>query len=857
MDSVGVNVIETAALGRPFQLGMLYDCRKDALIPGITLWDKEQLQQSIRDRPQINTVFNVTASDSIEEKSHLLNIDGCLKLNLLSGLINVSGAAKYLSDTKKSFKQQRLTLHYHSTTKFEELTMNHLASGNIAHHEVFDNDSATHVVTAVLYGADACFVFDREVASDEDKSTVEGELKAAFNKLKGISVGAQIDLNLNDKQKTAVQKLSCTFYGDFQLQSNPASFEDALNVFADLPKLLGEKKELAVPLRVWLYPLDKLLSRTAKLQKDISLDLIKHVESVFETLSTTEMKCRDLLKDKPSSTFAGFCDQITHMKQNCSNYKLSFMNKVGSLLPKIRGDIEKETVLIEHLRDHEESPFRGSDLEQWVNEKEKESVIIKTLLNQLIDFGATVEENLDKILMDLKVKNIVSYTFTSFEWPDVLLSKQKAFLSLSTKGNKDESDSKQNTGFTSDIKMTLRSNLTIFKNLTESKICEQAKFIVASKEMETTQGLAFFSMRMDLMRPPVSLLHQNQLVQSLNRSIEDMMKYCQTYKATCFTPPSEPACPVIEQISGHSVVLKVSQACSATKELRLLYKMKEEKDWKSQSVLQSHDTVTLTDLSPDTEYEMKYSAVGKLNYTVHSDVIHFRVIDKKLIDATESVLETLSLIENKCSELMDDNSAITFSAIHRKIEDMMKYCQTYKQDLHNRIKSMIQSIQACEKDISALKDLLQAHNESPFNKNNLTAWLTVKEKELNAVYLFLQQLRDSGAEVNNNLDTFLLDISIKNLVCYTFSSLGLPDDLLSDQQSFLKPQMMKRNLEKKPNAVSQTWLTGSIRETMKKLLKIFKELILSNGDQPTVCFGYFKRAHTPSWFLYSPLREWI
>lgn len=34
MYSVGANVIETAALGRPFQLGMLYDCRKDALIPG-------------------------------------------------------------------------------------------------------------------------------------------------------------------------------------------------------------------------------------------------------------------------------------------------------------------------------------------------------------------------------------------------------------------------------------------------------------------------------------------------------------------------------------------------------------------------------------------------------------------------------------------------------------------------------------------------------------------------------------------------------------------------------------------------------------------------------------------------------
>ncbi|XDV53647.1 hypothetical protein PO909_022095, partial [Leuciscus waleckii] len=83
MATVGVNVIETAALGRPFQLGMLYDCRKDALIPGITLWDQEKLQQSLRVRPQINTNSKVTASDSIQDKSSLLNIDGSLKLSVL------------------------------------------------------------------------------------------------------------------------------------------------------------------------------------------------------------------------------------------------------------------------------------------------------------------------------------------------------------------------------------------------------------------------------------------------------------------------------------------------------------------------------------------------------------------------------------------------------------------------------------------------------------------------------------------------------------------------------------------------------------------------------------------------------
>ncbi|KAL1255319.1 hypothetical protein QQF64_013380 [Cirrhinus molitorella] len=808
MDSVGVNVIETAALGRPFQLGMLYDCRKDALIPGITLWDKEQLQQSIRTHPQINTNFKVTASDSIEDKSSVLNIDSCLEMSLLGGLLYVGGAAKYLNDTKKSFKQQRLTLHYHSTSKFEELTMNHLASGNIAHHEVFENDTATHVVTAVLYGADACFVFDREVSADENESTVAGELQVAYDKLKGISVGANIDLSMNDNQKTAVQKFTCTFYGDFQLPSNPTSFEDALKVYAELPKLLGENKELVVPLRVWLYPLDKLHSRAAKLQKNISIDLIKNFELVIESLNTVEMKCSDLLKDTPALTFALFNDKIQNMKRNCHNYKLSLMKKLGILLPKIRGDMEKDTALIDLLHEHEDSPFRETDLEHWLNEKEKESSVIKTLLRQLNDCGANVEVSLDKILMDLEVENLVCYTFTSFKRSDVLLSKQKDYLIPSSRGKKHESisESKQNAWLTPEIKNIMRSNLKLFKSLINSKDCKPAMFIIASKEMENNPGSCI-------------LLYENG---------------CD--EAICFAPPSKPACPIIEQFRDSSVVLKVPPPCHATMELKLLYKMKEEKSWKSQPVMQSQDTVTLTDLSSDTEFnEVKCAAIGKLNYSVDSDVIHLRVIDKNLIRASESIIEYLSLTENKCSKLLRDPRTNMFSAFYKKFDDMRQYCQTYKEDFKGKIKSLIVSVQACEKETCALTDLLQAHEESPFKEHVLAEWITITQKEMNTTNEILQQLLDSGAEMDKCFDVILSDVKVDNLLCYTFSSIEHPDGLLSEQEKYLKPHMI-RKLEKTPYLVSQTWLTGGIREKMRTHLKMFKELMTLHSNHSTKFF---------------------
>ncbi|XP_016104190.1 stonustoxin subunit beta-like, partial [Sinocyclocheilus grahami] len=483
-------------------------------------------------------------------------------------------------------------LHYHSTSRFEEMTVNHLPFRDMADDDL---DIATHVVTAILYGADACFVFDREVSSDEDKSKVEGEVKVALEKLQGaVSVGANADLKVNHSQQTAVKKFTCTFYGDFQLPSNPTSFEDALKIFTDLPELLKDNQELAIPLRVWLYPLDKLHKRASKLHKDISIDLIMKIESVIESLNTAEMKCSDLLKDSPAQTFAAFHDKILKMKQNCYMYKLRLMKNLGSLLPNIRGEVMKETALIDLLQEHDTSPFRRSDLSEWLKERERESVIIKTVLRQLNDYGAQVEVNTDAILMDLEVGNLVSYTFTSLNHSDVLLLQQAAYLSPSKQGETDEKspDFKQTPWLTPETQKSMRSYLEIFKNLIDSEDCKPATFIVSSNEMEDNPGSCI-------------VLYENG---------------CD--KALCFIPPSKPACPITEEVKGQSVVLKVfPPSCPATVGLRLLYKPKQDTVWRSEPVLKDQDTVTLTDLREETEYEIKCGAVGKLNYTIYSDVI--------------------------------------------------------------------------------------------------------------------------------------------------------------------------------------------------------------------------------------------
>ncbi|XP_051715868.1 uncharacterized protein LOC127494164 isoform X7 [Ctenopharyngodon idella] len=307
------------------------------------------------------------------------------------------------------------------------------------------------------------------------------------------------------------------------------------------------------------------------------------------------------------------------MKQNCYRYKLRLMKKLGSLLPNIRGDVMKETDLNDLLQDHNESPFSEGDLAEWLKERERESDVIKSVLRQLKDAGAQVEDNIDLLLMELELGNLVSYTFTSLNWSDVLLLQQTTYLSNSTKGETDENgpDSEQKSWLTPEMQKTLRSNLKIFKNLIDSKDREPAKFIVSSKEMKNNPGCCI-------------LLYESE---------------CD--EAVCFIPPSKPACPITEEVKDNSVVLKVPPSCSSTVELRLLYKRKQDRVWTSKPVMKDENTVTLTDLRAGTEYEIKCAALGILNYTVYSDVISVTTESLKTQKPREDLFQSLSMKTKK------------------------------------------------------------------------------------------------------------------------------------------------------------------------------------------------------------------
>uniref|UniRef100_A0AAY5ES25 Fibronectin type-III domain-containing protein n=1 Tax=Electrophorus electricus TaxID=8005 RepID=A0AAY5ES25_ELEEL len=579
-------------LGRPFQLGMLYDMRRDCLIPGLTLWDNNKLQKHKNVIPKHFTQMEVSTSDSLEDKAASMNISGSLKLSVLSGKVNVAGSAKYFNDNKKSTKQSRITLKYHISTHFEHLTMDHLDHKSFQYTEVFDSDLGTHVVTAVLYGADAFLVFNRDLDSNEEKTEVEGSFKGALRNIScyGISVEGGASMKLNENEKAVTDKFSCTFYGDFTLPTNPFSFEGAMDIYKQLPNMLGEKGKNAVPLKVWLYPLAKLDSKAAKCVRDISNSLITAVSDVIESLNNAEIRCNDLAVDTAAQAFPAFHQKIQELKKKCNDYKLDLLKKVGSLLPLIRGGQEEECDLVDLLKHHEESPFSSTELDQWIKIKQDEADVLKSFLEKLECPAPDVYKSIGKVFAH--TEDVVCFTFTSLYKPDPFLDYLINYTDEKSEKRYKGKREKPESWLTQDVGQRMRKTLKLFNGLKSSSKSNNTKFIVVSDYNEENPGACI-------------MLYRGECDDTV-----------------CFIPPSKPICSTTGAVTDSSVTVKLSPACESTVKRNLEYKMEQEEEWKCQSLQHKEDEVTLTGLNADSMYEIKCTALdilGKLPVT--SDVI--------------------------------------------------------------------------------------------------------------------------------------------------------------------------------------------------------------------------------------------
>ncbi|XP_069026093.1 cytolytic toxin-alpha-like [Embiotoca jacksoni] len=576
--------MEVAALGRPFRLGMLYDCRKDLLIPGMTLWDRNELMKDIGETPQSHVDFKMVASDSIEDKSSALNVDASLKASLLGGLVNVGGSAKYMNDNKTSKNQARVTLKYEMKTTFKELSMNHLGRGNVKHSDVFDKGLATHVVTAIVFGAQAFFVFDREVSEKEDHQDIQGNLEGMINKLRTLALEGEGSVKMEEKDREHDHKFSCRFYGDFSLQKIPTSFQEAVDICQSLPNLLGPNGENAVPMTVWLLPLTSLDSSAAKLVRQISVELVQDCQRVLEDFTELEMRCNDELRTTAAKQFPQIGEKLKAFKEMSSQFKLKFQQTMANKLPSIRGGGEEESELAEILRKHHYSPFNSRKLNEWMDCKENEIDTLESFINTIKNTKIIPSQKLFKEL--LSPDHVVCFFFTSLGRAELYLSALSDYLKGTTKPDDPQEShtdyAEKEPWYASAEIAEMKKKAKVFSDFAEAnEKNKNIKFLTVGLTNETQKGSTIY-------------LYKD------GRSVSEN-----------FEPPSKPETVTVGEINHNSVTLKISPPRFGEENVTsysVEYCVSGDDGWQQKTESKAEE-VTVSDLRPNTKYKFRCRAV--------------------------------------------------------------------------------------------------------------------------------------------------------------------------------------------------------------------------------------------------------
>ncbi|KAL7845523.1 hypothetical protein AOLI_G00237150 [Acnodon oligacanthus] len=632
--------IEMAALGRALYPGMLYDCRRDSFIPGVTLWDKQSLSKDLDVHRQPKTDLKFVASDSLRDKTSILDVSASLKASFLGGLVEVGGSARYLRDKKSSERQSRVTMQYSQTTRFEQLTMTQL--GKISYPEVFEQKTATHVVTAVLYGGQAFMVFDKMISEKEDKQEIEGNLRVMVKKIPLFSIEGEGALKMNEDEKKMADNISCTFYGDYELHENPTTYMEALQLYKKLPTLLRQRENDAVPVRVWLHPLARLDSKAAKLEREIGATFVAKVESLLEELEDAERRCNDLVQNTTVSDFPDVTERLKTFQESFGIYKVLLQKSLASVLPAIRGGEAKDSSLADILTTHANSPFRGSKLKQWLENVQGEVDLLSSYTRELKEVPIiTSSAQFKSILFNPTVETVICFSFTSVKYEDPYLQNIAEFLTVDPFEKltaRKPSDQDIQPWFSNpEISKKMTENLSLFKSFfNANKDKKTAKCVISSVSDPSNPGIS------------IRLYRQGKLVDDK------------------FQLVSKPPAPSVD-IQNKNVILKLQKSpTGVTRRYRVEYRITQPDPsgadsgtWETIDTPDTKETFTLTGLQLANQYWVRYRAISDVGVSEVSESVQFSLQGKVTVPVGKSWNWTSSSLFNELRKKIMTNLGIS------------------------------------------------------------------------------------------------------------------------------------------------------------------------------------------------------
>ncbi|CAF0965044.1 unnamed protein product [Rotaria sp. Silwood1] len=386
MSTENNSTLKIMALGRPFKLGMLYDYRTDQLISDTSLWNSNPSSEYINCQPLSWNKCELYITDSFTENADLLGIDNNLKLSVLANLVQLSDSAKLIDNQEKKNHVLRFILKYSIKKRIHALTMTCINKNYTKYKEILNQQIATHVVTDILYGGEIFFVFDRILSVDENRKNIENSIKLFLKKIETFQILDNGELDWKNHEKKLAETLTCQCYSDFQIQTNPTTFEEIVKLYQELSKLIHQNTDNTIPKQVWMYPL-YLLDEFQLAKKnfyEISNDMLIKILELFNNLYRLKVIFNNLKISLSSMQMFSRTEQqlLTYFTQ-LSEIENHLRNHLMQLLPKIRSGSMNEIALNDLFKDLDLSSSNQQRLNDWIQFKTDEINIFKDFRNDL------------------------------------------------------------------------------------------------------------------------------------------------------------------------------------------------------------------------------------------------------------------------------------------------------------------------------------------------------------------------------------------------------------------------------------------------------------------------------------------
>ncbi|XP_015282271.1 PREDICTED: uncharacterized protein LOC107123533 [Gekko japonicus] len=393
------------------------------------------------------------------------------------------------------------------------------------------------------------------------------------------------------KEKTGGEKINCKIYSDVPLEDHPVTYQEAVNIFSTLP---GRLVERAVPLRMWLYPLNKLGCQITCRFHDISSEIISEVQNILQQLTETDKQHNDLAENPAATTFPEIKKKLQTFRGLRQQYRQTLQKRLSRTIPIIRRGEEEEDALTDLLTNKQQALFSSQQLSAFLDRREQEMVFVNSYLDVLKDVDIVyTKKELDRLLLNPTLKRVVAFVFTSLQDGDSYLSDLENSLAVKKSSHPVSVTSASEKLWFEHREISKKARASVRAFLALASVCSNdTKLIVSALPDQDHPGVSIY------------LYEDGELV------------------STNLEPPAKPLPPSIGEVRPDSVQLTFNVAPYGEAEIsgyQVEYRPIGQEGWVAVDVKDKQETFTITGLHPGIEYQFRYTAVGRLGLSERSD----------------------------------------------------------------------------------------------------------------------------------------------------------------------------------------------------------------------------------------------